>query len=434
MNIWSNFGYHPYLEIIVQSAIIKGADTIGRIFMATLKLFHEDAYLTKFQAEVVCLTPRNDGSCAVILDRTAFYPEGGGQPADLGWIEGIRVLDVQEENREIIHFLAEAPDKKQITGIVDWKRRFDHMQQHSGQHLLSAVVYQLTGAETAGFHLGAQSSQIDITRDTLTREEATLIEDHANQLLFQNSPILTHYATEATVSSYPIRKQPPKGIDRIRLIEFPEVDCCPCAGTHVKRTAEIGLIKIRSWERKKGLVRIDFVCGSRALTDYQLLNAVVNTLSARFSAPVPELLPAVDRHFAKDEQLEQHFLVLKQDFNGYLVKDLLHSGACNGIRVITHIMPSAAPQDVTDLARRLAANEQVIALIGGINSEQTKNHLTFACSPDVQINMGEQLKAVLPLINGKGGGSAQSAQGGGTDTGQTARALEAARKNILQLL
>ena len=238
-----------------------------------------------------------------------------------------------------------------------------------------------------------------------------------------------------TLANYPIRKQPPAGVEHIRLIEVPGLDCCPCGGTHVTRAGEIGLIKIRSWERKKGLVRVDFVCGGRALHNYQLITYTVNELSARFSAPSPELMLTVERHFARDEQLEKQLNQLKQELNEHLTRELLSKAdSRGGIKVISHLMPSALPPDIADLAKRLAAHEQIIALIGGISPDESKSHLVFACSAGIKINMGEELKTVLPLILGKGGGNALLAQGGGSEAGQTAAALDSAKRKVLGLL
>jgi alanyl-tRNA synthetase len=401
----------------------------------TTKLYYNDSYLSHFAAEITAIRPHTDERFAVMLDQTAFYPESGGQPSDRGTINRIPVLDVVDEGADILHILPEAPALGKADCCIDWTRRFDHMQQHSGQHLLSAAAFQATGAETAGFHLGAASSQVDLALDTLTRAQAEEIERAANYTVFANQVFHTHYATTETLTNYPIRKQPPAGVEQIRLIEVPGLDCCPCGGTHVTRAGEIGLIKIRSWERKKGLVRVDFVCGGRALHNYQLITYTVNELSARFSAPSPELLLTVERHFAQDEQVEKQLKQLKQELNEHLTRELLSKAdSQGGIKVISHLMPSALPQDIADLAKRLAAHEQTIALIGGISPDESKSHLVFACSSGVKVNMGEELKAVLPVIQGKGGGNPQLAQGGGSETSQTAAALASAKRKVLGLL
>lgn len=403
--------------------------------MSTARLYYDDSYIKEFTANVMEIRPYENGRYAVLLDRSAFYPESGGQPCDKGRIDGIEVLDIIDYGSEILHIMAAAPAAKQIHASVDWYRRFDHMQQHSGQHILSAAAYQITSAETVGFHLGAASSQIDLTLDTLTREQAEQIEHTANKTVFSNIQITTHYASKSTLAQFPVRKQPPAEVENIRLIELPGIDCCPCGGTHVRNSGEIGLIKIRSWERKKGLVRIDFVCGGRALADYQLITYSVNDLSARFSVPVTELLPAVDKHFAKDEQIEKQLNQAKQDLSDFLAKELLTTSEMyNDVRLIHYLLPSAQPQEVSDLAKRLAANERVIALIGGVNPDQTKCHLVFASAAGTKINMGEQLKAVLPLIQGKGGGNPQSAQGGGSDASRAEEALAKAKQNIVASL
>ena len=403
--------------------------------MSSLRLYYDDSYIKEFTANVIEARPYDDGKYAVILDRTAFYPASGGQPSDAGWIDGIQLVDVTEDGSNVLHITSEMPKSAQVACRIDWTRRFDHMQQHSGQHILSAAAYQITGAETVGFHLGTTSSQVDLSLEALTREQAEAIEQLANEVVFANTMVSIHYATRSTLADYPIRKQPPTEVDRIRLIEFPSIDCCPCGGTHVKTSGEIGLIKIRAWERKKGLVRVDYVSGGRALKDYQLVTYTVNSLSARFSAPVPELFTTVEKHFVKDEQTEKHLNQLKHDLSDYIAKHLLNSAEVyKGIKLISHQLSAAQPQEIADLAKRLTSHGNFIALIGGVNPEQTKNHLVFACSPGIPVNMGELLRTVLPIVNGKGGGSAQSAQGGGTAVEGTALALAKAKSNVILAL
>ena len=403
----------------------------------TIKLYHSDAYITKFEGIVQEVRPHTNGHYAILLDQTAFYPESGGQPSDHGHINTIPVCDVIEVAGDILHILPEPPSTATIAGSIDWERRFDHMQQHSGQHILSAAAFEAAGAETVGFHLGSTSSQIDLTLDEFNRNLAIKIENIANQAIFSNLPVRSHYVTAETISDHPVRKQPPAGIEQIRLIDIPRFDCCPCGGTHVARTGEVGLIKILSWEKKKGLIRLEFVCGLRALSHYQTSVYILNELSARFSSPAAELLSAVEKHFIKSEQTEKELQQARTELAKHLISKLRKQApkTPGGIQVISYLLPEASPQEVTELAKGLAAGQEpTIALIGGIHPDGLKGHIVFACSAGIPLHMGEYLKEILPLIQGKGGGSAQSAQGGGSGVTHFSAALNTSRENVLTAL
>lgn len=399
-------------------------------------LFQNNSYIRQFESRIIKSEVLPNGCVGVVLDRTAFYPEGGGQPSDQGEMNGIPVLDVYySEENEIIHVMPELPQINIVEAKLDWSRRFDHMQQHTGQHILSAACHELLGAATVGFHLGAQSSQIDLDVTTFTDEQSHAAELFANDTIYANKAVSVHQATAATLANYPLRKQPAKEFADIRLVEIAGIDCCPCGGTHVAATGEIGLIKIRSWERKNNAIRLDFVCGHRALSDYQQKNHICNDLSSRLSVPAPQLLAAFDKQLSKAEETSRQLAAAKQELHSYLADHLYHQAKpVNGVNILVHQLTDAAPADVAGLAKQLAALPSAVALVAGISGDHTKVHLVFSSSSALNLNMGPILKAALPLIEGKGGGNGSSAQGGGSSVKHTTAALELARQAVIKLL
>lgn len=398
-------------------------------------LFQNNSYIRQFHSRIKKTIPLPNGSVGVVLEHTAFYPEGGGQPSDHGQINGLPVTDVYREGTDIIHVMSELPPTETVEAAIDWARRFDHMQQHTGQHILSAACHELFGAATVGFHMGAQSSQIDLDLPGFTDEELKSAEQAANELLVRNKAVSIHQATPATLHEYPLRKPPAKDFAAIRLIEIAGIDCCPCGGTHVAATGEIGMIKIRSWERKNNAIRLDFVCGYRALADYQYKNLLIQELSGRLSAPGPQLLAAFDKLLAKADETSRQLAAARQELSIQLADNLYRQAEpVKGIKIIAYQLANSSPAEVAGLARQLVSFPATVALLAGFAGDNSKVHLVFSCSPGLNLNMGAILKAALPLIEGKGGGSGTSAQGGGPAVHHAAHALELAEQSVIALL
>ncbi len=397
-------------------------------------LFQNNSYIRQFHSRIKKAIPLPNGSVGVVLEHTAFYPEGGGQPSDHGQINGLPVTDVYREGTDIIHVMSEPPTET-VEAAIDWARRFDHMQQHTGQHILSAACHELFGAATVGFHMGAQSSQIDLDLPGFTDEQLKSAEQAANELLVRNKAVSIHQATPATLHEYPLRKPPAKDFAAIRLIEIAGIDCCPCGGTHVAATGEIGMIKIRSWERKNNAIRLDFVCGYRALADYQYKNLLIQELSGRLSAPGPQLLAAFDKLLAKVDETSRQLAAARQELSVQLADNLYRQAEpVKGIKIIAYQLANSSPAEVAGLARQLVSFPATVALLAGVAGDNSKVHLVFSCSPGLNLNMGAILKAALPLIEGKGGGSGTSAQGGGPAVHHAAHALELAEQSVIALL
>lgn len=403
--------------------------------MTTIKLYHENAYIKDFTANITKVNPLPDNKWAITLDRTAFYPTSGGQSFDCGFLDDLPVIDVQEDGEEVVHIVDVQPNTSQVQGHIDWARRFDHMQQHSGQHVLSGAFYSVLKANTVSFHLGTESSQIDLDIETLTPENLQAIEAAANQIVFSAKAIHTHWLNQDTIHRFPLRKPPAKDFSEIRLVEIADFDYSACCGTHVANTGEIGLIKIRSWERKNNGIRVDFVCGWRGLRDYQQKNIILQQVSSCLSLPISAIFEGIEKQLLKTETTTKELIAAKQELHRNLATTLYQQGdLIRHYKLIVYTLTSATPNEVTNLAKELISNPHIIALICGINADQSKAHLVFSTSPDVCLSMNQELKKILPLIDGKGGGNSQSAQGGGSKIDQLPAALSLAADSIKKQL
>ncbi len=398
----------------------------------TEKLYYSDPYLKEFSARIEAVHALEDGRWGIVLDRTAFYPEGGGQPCDTGLLNDIPVQAVLETDCSIIHVTATKPVDNTVVGRLDWGRRFDHMQHHSGEHILSAVFSDLFGGENVGFHLGADAVYIDVILDSLTSEQAAAAETAANAVVFANLPVKCQLVADHDLAKFPLRKQPTKGFANLRLVSVEGVDCCPCGGTHVAASGEIGLIKIRSWERKASTVRIDFVCGSRALEDYRLNSSVARELSVRLSVPVAEVPTATERHLSKLDSLNKQLQAARQELAGRLADDLYEKAdILIDMKLAVSVIPDFTAAELAELAKMVLARGRAVVLLATGNVELNKSHFVFACTPGMTADMAGLLKKALALTGGKGGGSAHLAQGGGTWSNKLEDALRVAREDVI---
>jgi alanyl-tRNA synthetase len=401
--------------------------------LPTEKLYYQDAYLREFTAQVTSKTALADGKFAVVLDRTAFYPEGGGQPCDLGALNEAPVIDVRTIGEEIVHTTAGDPGDGPVTGRLDWRRRFDHMQQHSGEHILSGILLANYQAENVGFHLSPASCQIDVTLPSLTAEQATAIEDAANAAIFANLPVTGRFVEQTELSAYRLRKEPGKEFLQIRLVSVEDCDCCPCGGTHVSRTGEVGLLKIRNWEKRKQNIRLDFVCGNRALADYRLKHELARALSSRFSAPVEGTRAAVERTLEKLDASQSQLAACRKSYHEELAARLLAEAANQGsgnLPVISRIFVNYSAADLQDFAARITAGGG-ICLAATSDNDGGRTSLLFSAPTAAPLPMNELLKQALSPFGGKGGGNALSAQGG-LQGGDAEIILSSARK-LLEL-
>ncbi len=261
--------------------------------METEKLYDQNGFLTEFTAAVLSCQPGKEGF-AVVLDRTAFYPEGGGQPADHGSLNGIAVTDVHEKDGRIFHICEKALQPgSSVTGLIDWSRRFDHMQQHSGEHIISGILYSEYGCENVGFHLGADMVTIDFNRE-LSESQVLEAERLANEAVYADRPVEIFYPSREELCSIDYRSKKELS-GRVRIVRFPETDCCACCGTHVRRTGQVGLVKVLSSQKFREGVRLEMVCGRRAIRYLSAIFHQNRAVAQSLSAKPSETARAVER-------------------------------------------------------------------------------------------------------------------------------------------
>jgi alanyl-tRNA synthetase len=385
----------------------------------TDRLYYTDCYLCEFEAHIVRSQAAPKGF-KVYLDRTAFYPASGGQPTDFGTLAGLEVLEAVDEGEEIAHLLPQTPQAEVVAGRIDWARRFDHMQQHTGQHILSAAFEKAGDYKTVSFHLGEESSSIDLDSDRLGPRQLEEAEDAANQVVFENRPVRISFQPSAEASRLDLRK-PTAREGEVRLVEVEGFDLSACGGTHVNRTGSVGLILSRKMERMKGLTRVEFVCGGRAHRQARRDFRVLSEAALLFSA-APNTLPELIAKQSQDlrEEIRGREKLLER-LAEYQAKELWQAApVIEGRRVVRQVFPAEASAQVKLLAHALAKQPDAVALLG-VKGEPTK--LFFAQTPGGPSEMSSTLKQTVTNFGGKGGGGRDFAQGGGVDESRLEEAL-----------
>ncbi len=372
----------------------------------TDRIYYTDPSLIEFEATVTSVD-NVDGRQAVRLDRTAFYPTSGGQPHDLGTLGNARVIDVLDvEDGDVLHFVegvVTTGDK--VPGRVDWTRRFDHMQQHTGQHVLSAAFDTLLKARTESFHLGADHATIDLARE-LTPAEIARAEEDANRVVWDDRPVHIRFVDAAEAAALPLRKAPARE-GTLRLIDVDGYDLSACGGTHVARTGAIGIIAVTGWERFKGGMRVGFVCGGRALSTHRRLRDVV-TESARLLSTMQDELPSgIERLQADARDARRQIKDLHSRLAGHEA-DRLAASAQDG--VVVAALDGWDQAALKNIASAIAARPGYVAgLLGG----PSPFAVVVARSADRGTDAGAVLKQLAARFGGKGGGRPELAQGGG---------------------
>jgi alanyl-tRNA synthetase len=396
------------------------------------RLYYDEPYQTHLTARVVERLTW-EGQPAVILDRTLFYPTSGGQPHDTGVLAGLPVVDVVEREVDgaVVHILAASPDGQQIEGQVDWQRRFDLMQQHTGQHILSAAFVEGGGANTVGFHVAGDYATIDLDRAPMSTADLTAAEMMANSIIFENRPVIAHFVPDAEVPTLRLRKALTH-VGPVRIVEIPGFDCSACGGTHVRATGEVGLIKITRSERRGEMTRIEFVCGWRALADYRDKNTLVMDLAREFTVGHWELADLVHR---LDGELKEARRELRRTRDALLDAEadaLWHQASLVGpVRIVQRRLVERAPDDLKHLIQRLVTRPHTVALLASGGAVGQKGHLAFARSADLDLNMGALLRQVCESLGGRGGGRPEFAQGGVAGGEQLDQALDSILRSVV---
>ncbi|MBP8107917.1 MAG: hypothetical protein KAZ38_09910 [Caldilineaceae bacterium] len=382
----------------------------------THHLYYADSYTTEFDAQILAITTV-DGHPAALLDRSYFYPTSGGQQHDTGTLNGVDVVDVQaNKDGEILHILAAPLSPSPAHGLIDWPRRIDHMQQHTGQHLLSAAFTLRHNMETVSVHFGAEVCMLELDTDSISDAQIAEIEAAVNYLVLSQLPVTAYEVDESRIAQIPLRR-PPKVSGSIRIVEIQDFDWSACGGTHVRNTGEIGPIKLLRSERIRGHSRVHFLCGNRALADYatkhNLLTATANLLDTR-PEEVPDL---VVKQLARLKEVERLVRDLQASQVTYLAQELLVVASWeHGVRTVLHRSPDLDPAGLKALAQALTQTPGTLALLAcEANGKAT---VLFARSPeltDPKLHMGTLLRTTLTHFNGSGGGRPDMAQGGGVD-------------------
>jgi alanyl-tRNA synthetase len=396
----------------------------------TERLYYADSYCTRFCAHVVERLAW-EGHAAVVLDRTAFYPASGGQPCDGGRLGGVAVVDVvvREEDGGIVHVLEWALGETEVAGRIDWQRRFDHMQQHTGQHILSAGFEQVLDADTVGFHVGMEVSTVDIDVAHVERAAVMAVEELANRVVWENRPVGVRLVSADELAALHLRRAPAVA-GAVRIVEIADVDVNPCGGTHVAHTGEIGMIKVVRLEHRGDETRVEFVCGGRALRDYQTKNGMVNRLTGMLTVGHWELDEAVERLQAEAKQQRRDLRRVRNRLVQMEANELaeaaeggrpsLHEptlasapalsggGSVEPYRVVRRVWERREAGELRALAQALMERPGIVALLASVGE---RTQVCFARAEGVELDVAALVREACERLGGKGGGRPDLAQG-----------------------
>jgi alanyl-tRNA synthetase len=421
--------------------------------MRTERLYYEDSHLTEFDAVVTSVGPAADGRAVVTLDRTAFYPTGGGQPTDTGALGGARVVECAEaDDGRLLHVVEGSPPEAgaSVRGRIDWPRRLDHIQQHTGQHILSQSLVELFGAQTRSFRMTAEACEIDVELAAPSDEKIELAVDRANEIVWGDRRVRVHNVTPEQAARMPLRKDAARE-GELRVIEIEGFDFSPCGGTHARRTGEVGVVVARHWERAKGLVRVTFAAGGRAVEDYRRANRTARAAAALFSVGRDEAADAAARLQEENKLLLRRLRAAEELAARAEAREILEETgaavpfaaggeaaggasvvaggeAAAGVTVVARVFEGRDAESLRRLGAALAAHAGVVALLG--SREEAGARLVFARSPDTSADMNALMREACQLLEGRGGGRPDMAQGGGPRADKLSEAVEAAARKV----
>jgi alanyl-tRNA synthetase len=377
----------------------------------TERLYYTEPYRTTFEA-VVIRHEAVGGTAHVVLDQTAFYPTSGGQPYDVGELGDARVLDViDRDDGTIVHVLDRPlPANARVRGTIDWTRRFDHMQQHTGQHVLSAAFDRLFNARTESFHLGTASATIDLARE-VTAKDIAAAEDEANRIVWEDRAVTIRFASPEEAAALPLRKEPVR-TGSLRLIDVENYDLSACGGTHVARTGAIGIIAVGGAEKFRGGTRIEFLCGARALARFRGWREAFAATQRHLSVNPAELAAGVERLQSESKTLQRTIRGLQEQLATHKAAELVARGERVGDRVvIVEALDGWDAAGLKALAAAAVAQEPRAAI--ALFSTSSPALVVVARGNAAFIDAAAVLKSLVATFGGKGGGKADLAQGGG---------------------
>jgi alanyl-tRNA synthetase len=363
-----------------------------------LKRYYSDPWLRNLDTKILSQHQEDDRHL-VVLEETIFYPTGGGQPHDLGSVNGVSLIDVFEKDGVVFHALEHPLQGDDASCVLDWPRRLDHMQQHSGQHLLSAVFHDDYGYRTESFHLGEEYCSIDISTPSLSNEDQIAVETKVNTVVFSNLPLLTYTLSPGERGKVPLRKIPNLDAD-LRIVEIQGLDYSPCSGTHVSSTSQIGLVKIIKSEKYKGMTRVYFLCGDRALRDYGRKQEVCHNLGSLLSVPEEALHERMALELERKQELEKKILELTNELMDLRAQSIVAQGASP--------FYLESPNATIEEARQLA--HSVLNLATGTVIIRLGERLVLAHNQADTLHLGQLIKEKAGPLGGRGGGNATGAQ------------------------
>ena len=399
---------------------------------ATERLYYNDSRLLEFDARVIDLSERDDGAIAVTLDRTAFYPTGGGQPNDTGTLGEARVVDcIDAESEGVLHVIqGPVPEiSDSVHGKVDWLRRLDHMQQHTGQHILSAAFVQLFDAPTRSFRVLEYDCEIDVALENPSDQQIEQAVDLANQIIWDARLIEIQTVTSAEAAALPLRKEPARE-GELRVIQIADFDLTPCGGTHAKSTGEVGVIAVRSWERAKGLARIQFMAGVRVVADYRQANRTARQIAELFSAGRDDSPGLIEKVIDENKKLTRRVRELDEIACRVEADELLRDSREGVVTIITKAFDDRSADSLKHLAVALVSHPSVVAFLGSREGDTAR--LVFARSADTTGDMNALMRKACELVDGRGGGKPDMAQGGGKNVKALDEALAVAARSVTE--
>jgi alanyl-tRNA synthetase len=399
---------------------------------ATERLYYSDSHLTEFDATVVASSEIAPGCAGVVLDRTAFYPTGGGQPHDTGTLGGARVVDcVEDEDDSVLHVVEGGAFAvgARLTGRVDWGRRLEHIQQHTGQHILSQALVQLFDAPTRSFRMMESVCEIDVKLDDPSDEKIERAVDLANRIVWEDRAVRVLTVTPEEAAKLPLRKDSARE-GELRVVEIENFDLSPCGGTHAARAGEVGVIVARSWERAKGLTRIEFAAGVRALADYRLANRAAREVGATFSVAREDAPAHAARLLEENKQLARRVRALEGVAAKVEAEELIKEAeaVASGARIVARVFDGRDAESLKLLASAVASHAGGVALLGSRQGGQAR--LVFARANDAAGDMNALMREACALVGGRGGGRAEMAQGGGQGVERLGEAIGAAARGV----
>jgi alanyl-tRNA synthetase len=404
-------------------------DRTEDVMAETKKLYFEDAYLTEFDARVIEMR-ESEGRPAIVLDRTAFYPEAGGQSSDRGTLNGIAVVDVVDDEGAILHVLAAPIEAGAVHGAVDRARRFDRMQQHSGQHILSQAFTEVVKGATLSFHIGDEVSTLEIGVPKISDADLDRVEARANTVVFDDLEIWTYFVPEEEIGTVPLRKPPKKGEGgMVRVVEVDRFDHSACGGTHCRRAGEIGLIKVVKWDKIRGNLRFEFVCGGRALRDYQEKNRTVRHAATAFSVSDRDIPAAIDKAQAEVKALKKRARRLEERVAAFEAGQMVR-GAPG--KVIQAVFEDRSPEEVRFLALNIIKQGEFVVLFAAPG--EGRSHIILAAAEALGLDVRTLIPAIAGALEARGGGSPSLVELVTSETDKVAAALDAARTQIGTIL